>query len=81
METQELIKMAEQAGLGQLGFKNDFIYFQPGTAGLEKFYALIVEAERNRCFTIVETEALQYAEPTWAYEILNDIRPLGKTSK
>lgn len=40
-----------------------------------------VEAERARCFAIVETEALQYAEPTWAYEILNDVRPLDKTSK
>jgi len=38
-----------------------------------------VKAEREACVRIVETEAMQYAEPTWAFEILNDIRARGNT--
>jgi hypothetical protein len=37
-----------------------------------------VKAEREACARIVVTEAMQYAEPTWAFEILNDIRARGK---
>jgi hypothetical protein len=33
-----------------------------------------VEAEREACAKVVETIALQYAEPVWALEIIGDIR-------
>lgn len=35
-----------------------------------KFAELIV----NKCLSIIETEAAQYAEPVWAFEIVNDIK-------
>ena len=30
--------------------------------------------EREACIKIVEDEAMQYAEPVWAFEIVNDIK-------
>jgi hypothetical protein len=33
-----------------------------------------VEKERDACVQIVENEAMQYAEPVWAFEIVNDIK-------
>jgi hypothetical protein len=45
----------------------------------EKFADLIRADEREACARIVETEAMQYAEPTWAFEIVNDIRARGNT--
>ena len=35
-------------------------------------------SEREACARIVEVEAMQYAEPVWAYEIVNDIRARGQ---
>lgn len=35
-------------------------------------------AEREACAQIVEREASQYAEPTWAVEILNDMCARGE---
>ena len=32
-----------------------------------------VLAERKACAKVVEVEAMQYAEPVWAIEIVNDI--------
>ena len=37
---------------------------------LERFAELIVE----RCLSMIENEAAQYAEPVWEVELLNDIR-------
>jgi hypothetical protein len=37
-----------------------------------------IEAEREACAKIVEVEAMQYAEPVWAFEIVNDIRARGQ---
>ena len=34
----------------------------------------MVAIEREACAKIVEVEAMQYAEPVWAFEIVNDIR-------
>lgn len=34
-------------------------------------------AERSACLQIVESEAMQYAEPVWAFEIVNDIKARG----
>ena len=43
-----------------------------------RFADLIRADEREACAKIVETEAMQYAEPTWAFEIVNDIRARGQ---
>lgn len=37
-----------------------------------------VLAEREACARIVEAEASQYVEPTWAFEIVNDIKARGE---
>lgn len=37
-----------------------------------------VIAEREACIKIVEDEAMQYAEPVWAFEIVNDIKARGQ---
>ena len=34
--------------------------------------------EREACAKVVELEAMQYAEPVWAFEIVNDIRARGQ---
>lgn len=38
--------------------------------GLEKFAELIVA----ECLNKIENEAAQYAEPVWAFELVNDIK-------
>jgi hypothetical protein len=37
-----------------------------------------IEQEREACAKIVEAEASQYVEPTWAFEIINDIKARGE---
>ena len=37
-----------------------------------------VKAEREACVKIVESEAMQYAEPVWAFEIVSDIKARGQ---
>jgi len=37
-----------------------------------------VAKEREECAKIVEVEAMQYSEPVWAFEIVNDIRARGQ---
>ena len=39
-----------------------------------------VKAERSACIKIVEDEAMQYAEPVWAFEIVNDIKARGQNN-
>ncbi len=64
---KENIKLlAEQAGLGQ-GRWNTTAQFD---SFLEKFSELIV----RQCINKIENEAEQYAEPTWAFEIVNDLK-------
>jgi hypothetical protein len=41
---------------------------------IERFAKLVAQHEREACAKIVEVEAMQYAEPVWAFEIVNDIR-------
>ena len=36
------------------------------------------QTEREACVQIVESEAMQYAEPVWAFEIVNDIKARGQ---
>ena len=44
----------------------------------ELAYKTGAEEEREACAQIVEREALAYAEPVWAVEIVNDIRARGE---
>jgi len=37
---------------------------------LQKFAELLIE----ECINKIENEAAQYAEPVWAFELVNDIR-------
>ena len=45
-------------------------YANPDVEKFEKFAELIVK----ECLTIIQYEANGYAEPVWAYEIVNDIK-------
>ena len=69
MNREDIIRMAREAGLvGKPTYIN----------GLEAFAALVASAEREACVQIVENEAMQYAEPVWAFEIVNDIKARGQ---
>ena len=48
MNSADIIRMAREAGLGDTGVRAGFIFFQPGTDGLERFAALVAAAERKR---------------------------------
>ena len=48
MTREDIIRMAQEAGLGDTGVREGFIFFQPGTDGLERFAALVAAAERNK---------------------------------
>ena len=55
----------------EAGFpKFDKMYVVSDGEELEKFAELIVE----RCLSMIENEAAQYAEPVWEVELLKDIR-------
>jgi hypothetical protein len=41
---------------------------------LVRFSNLVALYERERCAKLVESHAKQYSEPTWAIELLNDIK-------
>jgi hypothetical protein len=75
MTPNEIIEMARQAGAGML-HGGEFALF--GNEKLEAFAKLVAAKEREACARIVEVEAMQYAEPVWAYEIVNDIRARGE---
>ena len=45
-------------------------YANPDVEKFEKVAELIVK----ECLTIIQYEANGYAEPVWAYEIVNDIK-------
>lgn len=70
------IEMAREAGAV---FPADGSYHQfERHEDLEAFAALVRADEREACAKIVEVEAMQYAEPVWAFEIVNDIRARGQ---
>ena len=48
MTREDIIRMAREAGLSDTGVREGFIFFQPGTDGLERFAALVAAAERNK---------------------------------
>jgi hypothetical protein len=71
MTRDDIIKWAREAGAS-----HDGPLFVPDAFAL-RFAALVAAAEREACAQIVEAEAMQYAEPVWAVEIINDIRARG----
>ena len=72
MNREDIIRMAREAGsLIEAVQEKDLQW-------LERFAALIASAERSACVQIVENEAMQYAEPVWAFEIVNDIKARGQ---
>lgn len=44
-----VIEMAREAGLGEMGRRTGFVFFQPGTDGLERFAEIVRAAEREAC--------------------------------
>ena len=76
MNREDIIRMARQAGAV---FPADGSYHRfESEENLEAFAALVASAEREACVQIVESEAMQYAEPVWAFEIVNDIKARGQ---
>ena len=71
---KQLIELGIQAGLmtgekEQLFFCRPITQFDEYSPEIEKFAELIV----LECIKMVENEAEQYAEPTWAVELVNDM--------
>jgi len=63
---ERIKKLAEQAGFIDRGTNHTaYMNFDH-----EKFAELIVK----ECLGIIEIEASSYAEPVWAYELVNDIK-------
>ena len=62
MTRDDIIRMAREAGLGDTGVREGFIFFQPGTDGLERFAALVAAAERNSAAEI----AGDFARKWWS---------------
>ena len=62
-----IIEFAKEAGLGALGVKGDFIYFQPGTEGLKKFTELILK----ECIDNISDCSIEY---TTRSQIVNELK-------
>ena len=71
MTQDEIIEMAKQVGLWP-AVTDTF------PKELEAFAKLVAQHEREACAGIVVNEAMQYAEPVWAFEIVNDIKARGQ---
>ena len=74
MNREDIIRMAQEAQMPFYWRTGEITYLDK----LERFAALVASAEREACIKIVEDEAMQYAEPVWAFEIVNDIKARGK---
>ena len=64
---ERIKQLAKQAGLYDGKSPKEVPGF---TACFEKFAELIV----RQCINKIENEAEQYAAPTWAFEIVNDLK-------
>ena len=69
MNNDDIVRLAIEHTITGLKFNED---------GLLRFAKLVAEHERDACAKVVELEAMQYAEPVWAFEIVNDIRARGQ---
>ena len=59
---ERIKELLEQAGVKYVTMPKDTVY--------EKFAELFV----GECLHKIENEAAQYAEPVWAFELINDIK-------
>jgi hypothetical protein len=66
MNRDDVIRMAQEAGIVVIG------------EAAFKLCQLVAQHEREACAEIVVNEAMQYAEPVWAFEIVNDIKARGQ---
>jgi hypothetical protein len=73
MTQDEIIKIARQAGFIDADWNMWMVL-----PHLEAFAKLVAQHEREACAGIVVNEAMQYAEPVWAFEIVNDIKARGQ---
>jgi hypothetical protein len=66
---ERIQELLEQAGGGY--FDEDGNALSAALIGkdIEKFAELLI----SECVTKIENEAAQYAEPVWAFELVNDI--------
>ncbi len=55
-----IVKYAKEVGLGDVGVKGDFIFFQPGTKGLMKFTELIL----RECIDNITDCSIEYTTRT-----------------
>lgn len=62
---EQIKKLAEAAGC----VPHEVVWVIDNT-DLQKFVELIV----SECVKLVENEAIQYSEPTWAVELVTDIK-------
>ena len=76
MTREDIFRMAQEVELINKDY--DFAFLNKFTDKVERFAALVASAEREACVQIVENEAMQYAEPVWAFEIVNDIKARGQ---
>ena len=74
MTQDEMIEMARQAQMPFYWRTGEITYLDK----LEAFAKLVAQHEREACAGIVVNEAMQYAEPVWAFEIVNDIKARGQ---
>jgi len=90
MNRDDIIRWARGAGLchwGALTLVKGNVKAEIGNGPetlhpcLEAFFDAVCQAsaaaEREACVQIVEREAMTYADPVWAVEIVNDIRARG----
>jgi hypothetical protein len=78
MNREQIIQMARESELiMETNCTTPWVEDHDLTPYLEAFAKLVAEHERDACVQIVESEAMQYAEPVWAFEIVNDIKARG----
>ena len=83
MNREDIIRMAREAGLGDTGVREGFIFFQPGTDGLERFAVLVAAAEREACAKVCDAvQKKNEDDGAWMWEARNcaaAIRARGNT--
>ena len=79
MNQEDIIRMAREAGLGDTGVREGFIFFQPGTDGLERFAALVAAAEREACAKFIEHDYVRQFERPWRDDLSAAIRARVQT--
>jgi hypothetical protein len=75
MNKEDIIRMAREAGaMPVVELAGCWItYDEP----FQRFAALVAAAEREACAKVVENHALGYAEPVWAFKLIDTIRARG----